>query len=707
MILLNRCDAVPTSVERANPKIAPMRYRLSSCTNRGASIRSDCSAVICGLCLAIKVQESPGQGPSFLRCNDVQRQRPQAETFDQERRPAHPDLAAAGALRTRRPRQPAATSGWPGRCAQDRFLAIQRQVVGVLGRQHGHDSNDRTFSDPCSSSNRKNPSQSVPMCAEVLRHGSSEGCPSSIAVGLIIQIVMNSSAPIFRSIGRRLAYALGGTLSIALAGAAYGAWALDQSADKLAHLVGESIATERLVADWHLNVAAGIRRTMAVAVSSDPTLADFFKDEAAATSKSSRALQEQVAKLMVGPKEKAVFEEISVARTAYNADRDAVFLLKKSGDFVGARKAFDERYMPASAKYQDALRRMASLERQAIDDASVSVQAASRSARIALLAFGIGSVLLGGILSWWLVRSITRPIERAVSVADRIAKLDLTDKVEGHDRDETGRLLQALALMQRALSGLVTQVRSSTDGIGIASAEIADGNMDLSSRTEQAAANLQQTAASIEQMNSAVQQSAISARAASDLACTAANVAMRGGEVVARVVCTMEEINESSRQISDIIGVIDGIAFQTNILALNAAVEAARAGEQGRGFAVVASEVRSLAQRSANAAKEIKGLIGSSVGKVEVGTLLVAEAGRTMNEVVDSARRVSTIISEITVAANDQSRGIGEVNKSVAQLDNVTQQNAALVEESAAAATSLRDQARKLAEIVQQFRLAN
>ena len=321
------------------------------------------------------------------------------------------------------------------------------------------------------------------------------------------------------------------------------------------------------------------------------------------------------------------------------------------------------------------------------------------------MAFGAVALVVGGLLSFWLARSIARPIRRAADAADRIARLDLTERIDVHDRDETGRLLASLEAMQGALRELVGQVRASTDSIRTASSEIADGNADLSSRTEQAASSLQQTAASIEQMHGTVQQSAASARTANELAGSAAQVAVQGGEVVARVVSTMEEINGSSRRIADIIGVIDGIAFQTNILALNAAVEAARAGEQGRGFAVVASEVRSLAQRSAEAAKEIKALIGASVDKVESGSRLVADAGQTMSEIVASVQRVSDIIGEISSAAGEQSQGIGQVNTAVAQLDQATQQNAALVEQSAAAAESLKAQARQLADTVQRFRL--
>jgi methyl-accepting chemotaxis protein len=303
------------------------------------------------------------------------------------------------------------------------------------------------------------------------------------------------------------------------------------------------------------------------------------------------------------------------------------------------------------------------------------------------------------------MQSICRPMTEAQALAASIARGDLTNQITLSGRDESTQLMQALSTMQDSLRTLVGQVRNSTDSISTASAEIATGNQDLSHRTEQTASNLQQAASSMEQLTGTVKQSADSARQANQLASSAAEVAARGGSVVAQVVSTMDEINASSKKISDIIGVIDGIAFQTNILALNAAVEAARAGEQGRGFAVVAGEVRSLAQRSAQAAKEIKALIGASVEKVDSGSRLVADAGKTMQEIVGSVQRVSDIIGEITAASSEQSDGIGQVNQSVTQLDQMTQQNAALVEESAAAAESLRDQAQRLASVIATFRL--
>ncbi len=308
-------------------------------------------------------------------------------------------------------------------------------------------------------------------------------------------------------------------------------------------------------------------------------------------------------------------------------------------------------------------------------------------------------------VSWLMLRQVARALNQASRVARAVADGDLTQTVETDRNDELGELLQALAAMRASLLNTVVQVRSAADSIGTASAEIASGNQDLSARTEQAASNLEETAASMEQLTGTVQSSADAARQANQLAASASEIAVRGGQVVSEVVATMDEINHSSKKINDIIGVIDGIAFQTNILALNAAVEAARAGEQGRGFAVVAAEVRNLAQRSAEAAKEIKGLIGTSVDKGDVGTRLVAEAGQTMGEIVASVQRVTDIIAEISAAAGEQGDGIGQVNTAVTQLDQMTQQNAALVEESAAAAESLKDQAARLAQAVAVFRV--
>ena len=314
------------------------------------------------------------------------------------------------------------------------------------------------------------------------------------------------------------------------------------------------------------------------------------------------------------------------------------------------------------------------------------------------------AAMIGSAL--WLARRMTEPMAHAVGVAERLAHGDLSTSIRPAGNDETLRLLESMARMQTSFSGIVREVKTNAEAVATASAEIAQGNNDLSSRTEEQASALEQTAASMEQLSSTVKQNADNAKQANQLALGASTVAIKGGEVVGQVVETMKGINDSSKKISDIISVIDGIAFQTNILALNAAVEAARAGEQGRGFAVVASEVRSLAGRSADAAKEIKSLINASVERVEQGTVLVGQAGTTMTEVVSSIKRVTDIMGEISAASSEQSAGVAQVGEAVSQMDKATQQNAALVEESAAAAESLRQQAQQLVQAVAVFKLS-
>ncbi|WP_050479244.1 methyl-accepting chemotaxis protein [Herbaspirillum rhizosphaerae] len=339
------------------------------------------------------------------------------------------------------------------------------------------------------------------------------------------------------------------------------------------------------------------------------------------------------------------------------------------------------------------------------EEIALDAESDYREARLALVVSIVLALILGSIVTFWLVTSITRPLNTAVIIAQTVAAGDLRSEVIVHGKDETAQLLQALKDMNDNLVGIVSEVRTGTHTIATASTEIALGNQDLSSRTEEQASSLEETAASMEEITSTVRQNADNTLQANKLAADASGVAVKGGEMVAAVVDTMNAIEQSSHKIVDIIGVIDGIAFQTNILALNAAVEAARAGEQGRGFAVVASEVRTLAQRSATAAKEIKELIGDSVAKVSIGTSLVGNAGQTMQEIVGAVNQVATIMDEITRANREQSIGIDEVNRAVEQMDTVTQQNAALVEEAAAAAESLQDQAASLARAVSVFKL--
>jgi len=329
------------------------------------------------------------------------------------------------------------------------------------------------------------------------------------------------------------------------------------------------------------------------------------------------------------------------------------------------------------------------------------------NSRTLILSLIVVTIALGLLLAYWIAKVVARPLQEAVRVAKTVASGDLTSDIEVKTSDETGELLQALKDMNASLLSVVSEVRAGTDLIATASTEIANGNMDLSSRTESQAGSLEETASSMEELTSTVKHNSDNARQANQLSHSASAVAQKGGSVVSQVVDTMGSINESSKKIVDIIAVIDGIAFQTNILALNAAVEAARAGEQGRGFAVVASEVRNLAQRSASAAKEIKTLINDSVEKVDLGTRLVDQAGVTMQEVVDSVKRVSDIISEITAAGTEQSSGIDQINTAIIQMDHVTQQNAALVEEAAAAAGALQEQAANLSRVVSVFKLTH
>ncbi|MCA6214924.1 MCP four helix bundle domain-containing protein [Ideonella sp. B7] len=355
---------------------------------------------------------------------------------------------------------------------------------------------------------------------------------------------------------------------------------------------------------------------------------------------------------------------------------------------------------------QQAIRQWWAYNVKLAKDQDAASRATEQSARLILIGLAAAALVLGIGAAWVITRSITQPIQRAAELASAVAQGDLSSHIDIDGRDETAQLLQALARMQGSLAQVVSTVRQNSESIATASAEIAQGNMDLSSRTEQAASALEETAATMEELGSTVRHNADNAKQANQLAQGASTVAMQGGEVVSQVVTTMQEINESSRKIGDIIGVIDGIAFQTNILALNAAVEAARAGEQGRGFAVVAGEVRALAQRSADAAKEIKALIGRSVEQVEKGSALVGQAGETMGEIVGSIRRVSDIVAEISSASAEQANGVSQVGEAVGQMDQATQQNAALVEESAAAADSLKNQARHLVEAVAVFRLS-
>ena len=360
---------------------------------------------------------------------------------------------------------------------------------------------------------------------------------------------------------------------------------------------------------------------------------------------------------------------------------------------------------PAQKELMETISTMITLQTKLNEQVVADAEQAYVRARGLIFALTGFAIVFGAGVALFITRSVTRPLSQAVKVAETVASGDLTAHIEIDSQDETGQLLLALKNMNASLVGIVSEVRAGTDTIATTSSQIAAGNQELSTRTEGQASSLEETAASMEEMTSTVKQNADNARQANQLALSASSVAVKGGSVVSQVVSTMDLINTSSRKIVDIIGVIDGIAFQTNILALNAAVEAARAGEQGRGFAVVAAEVRNLAQRSAAAAKEIKTLIDDSVNKVEEGSKQVAEAGKTMDEIVGSVKHVTDIMAEITAASQEQTSGIEQINQAIAQMDQVTQQNAALVEEASTAADSLQEQAASLSEVVSVFKL--
>jgi len=380
----------------------------------------------------------------------------------------------------------------------------------------------------------------------------------------------------------------------------------------------------------------------------------------------------------------------------------------KGGDPDEARGALTKpENIQARAALAKALHEMVGAADAGMTAARSHGERVQMQAQVVLGIVALVAAAAAAVIGWFLTRGVVQPVRQAIGAARRIASGQLAEDIRHQRRDELGDLLDEMQAMQASLRTIVSDVRQSAESIQTASNEVSTGNADLSVRTEQAASNLQQTASSMEDLSSTVRQTAESASQANQLAASATEVARRGGQVVSEVVSTMGEINTASKRIADIIGVIDGIAFQTNILALNAAVEAARAGEQGRGFAVVASEVRSLAHRSAEAAREIKTLIASSVERVEQGTTLVSAAGATMDDIVASVQRVTDIIGEITSAANEQTSGIGQVNTAVGQLDRMTQQNAALVEQATAAAQSMNAQARKLVEAVRVFALAD
>jgi methyl-accepting chemotaxis protein len=507
-------------------------------------------------------------------------------------------------------------------------------------------------------------------------------------------------------IGPRLAAGFGIVLLLSALGTAYALYQSNATANATRAMMDRPLAKERIVSDWYVLIYSAIARTHMIARSSDAELSNTFATVIADSTKRGSELLKSIEGLLESEEERKIYQDAIAIRNKYQDAKNQVMNAKKAGDAAEGERLYREVFDPAAKAYQDKVKELLAQQRKAIDATAAGInEAHERSTRL-MVTLGILLLAFGAWAAWVISRSITVPLNTALGIANTVAEGDLTTQFDEETaRDEIGDLMKALRGMNDALRRVVSQVQTGTTAIAAASSEIASGNLDLSSRTEQQASSLEETASSMEELTSTVRQNAENASQANQLAQAASDVAVRGGDIVGQVVDTMGSIDASSRKIVDIIGTIDGIAFQTNILALNAAVEAARAGEQGRGFAVVASEVRNLAQRSAAAAKEIKELIDNSVVQVNAGTSLVQQAGTTMGEVVSSVRRVTDIMGEITSASREQSMGIDEVNRAIGQMDQVTQQNAALVEEAAAAAASMQEQAAKLAQVAASFRL--
>ncbi|GGC65518.1 methyl-accepting chemotaxis protein [Undibacterium terreum] len=505
-------------------------------------------------------------------------------------------------------------------------------------------------------------------------------------------------------IGTRLGLGFGLILLMLSCVAAVGISVMSRTNSAMHHITDVNVAKMQLLEDMSssVHIVARVMRTMALV--EDKAIFDEQKKKITAAREKYDASFKSLQNMPLDEAGKTFVSQLA-------AEHDTVrpvnnhFIELSATDKQAALKVLLNEVMPLNQKWLDSLQEFVDLQRSKNRKEEELASSSYESGLIAMLVLALSAICIGVFVAWYSTRSITRPLIAAVAIAKTVAAGDLTSDIQITSTDETGQLLLALKEMNSSLLNIVAQVRMGTDEMATASGQIAAGNLDLSSRTEEQASSLEETASSMEELTSTVKHNADNASQASQLASNASETAVRGGAVVSQVVDTMGSIHESSKKIVDIISVIDGIAFQTNILALNAAVEAARAGEQGRGFAVVATEVRNLAQRSATAAKEIKLLINDSVEKVATGSKLVQQAGTTMDDVVHSVKQVNDIITEITAAGREQASGIDQINSAVAQMDQVTQQNASLVEEAAAAAESLQDQAATLARLVSVFKV--
>ena len=494
-------------------------------------------------------------------------------------------------------------------------------------------------------------------------------------------------------------------LAVAMLGSTIGYWSLWRVSIDTERMVTEVMMTERLAAELQRHIWVNVARSKAFALSSEPQVGDALVPEINQTALQVDVLLKNLSGMLKTPEDQAILASMTQANTLFVKARQELTAARDGGVTANIEKVYAERFTPAANGLQAAVKQLGDAQRANIDASVANVRQWSLTARWGLVLFSLCALLLGGALAVWLVRSITRPIQQAVDTAKRVASLDLGVGIVGHDRDEAGRLLVALGQMQTSLHVLVSQVQGASHCVAEGATQIAAGNLDFSNRTEMAASFLQQTAALIEEVATAMQSSLQASTRGEVLAKSATVEATSGRAVMSEVMQTMEEIRQSSSKIVDITAVIDGIAFQTNILALNAAVEAARAGEQGRGFAVVASEVRTLANRSAVAAREIKSLIGTSAEKIKLGSIKVTQARTTMDNIVEAIGRMTVAIGEIHAVSHTQSQSMSSINDAVNKLDQMTQQNAAVVEESAAAAKNLQDQAGGLRDVVGQFRL--
>ena len=507
-------------------------------------------------------------------------------------------------------------------------------------------------------------------------------------------------------IGARLALGFGAVVVIMLALSFAGIYLGKKSRDDLASVVASTNAKQMLAAEMKalaLEQSAVMRN---IGLHSDIKAMQGDEDRARRLGKAADEARERMSKMVSTAQEREIIESLAKSDGALDKPFAQALGLSTSFQNEAAAGVLMKEIDPLIQKTLVDLNKLIELQKKAADEAvAVSIVNGDRIANTTYAVIAI-VVILSVLVAFTTTRSITGPLADSLAVAKRVASGDLTSRIESSGRDEAADLQRALREMNDGLASMVSQIRTGAESIAVGAGQVAAGNQQLSSRTEQHASSLEETASTLEEFTTTVKQNAEHARTASQLAGTASATAEKGGEVVNKVVATMQEVTQSSKRISDIISVIDGIAFQTNILALNAAVEAARAGEQGRGFAVVASEVRSLAQRSAESAKEIRGLIEASVGRVETGARLVEQAGKTIEELVVSVRKVAEIMTEIASASNEQSSGIEQINRAITQMDTVVQMNASLVEEATAAATSMANQAQGLARSVAQFRIA-